>query len=116
VSPIERMKYVSRIRHSVPGNVVIASTEPLKMGEVLLLAGYRFAVEERLTRPEFERRLAKNERERYRQEVEAGIDPNDAVLGSFTATIEGSKALERGAEFSTQPEPDQQYYYAMRRT
>jgi hypothetical protein len=111
--PVERLREVTSRMHGAPGNVVIAASQPMKKGQVLVVGGWRFAVERQLDRVEFERQSAYNERRRYEQEIEAGIAPQEASLGAFIAVCAAGRTS--ASRYALEPDAHQKYFYAMRR-
>jgi transcriptional regulator with XRE-family HTH domain len=99
----------NRSTHRIaPSGMVTATNEPMDIGQVILIAGFRFAVAEELNRAEFERRCAENQVRRTQQETQRGFQS----AGTFIAGIDGSKAVD--AELAIAPDADMTYFYALR--
>jgi hypothetical protein len=110
--PLERIKQFRRLGKA-PGRVIIATETPMSVNQILVVSGFRFAVDQELSQEEFQRRMLANEELRREQEIEMGINPADAARGSFQ--VHGRGAAVEGAEFASAPAPEQRYFYAMRR-
>lgn len=97
-----------------PEGVTVAVNQPCEIGQVMVFAGFRFAVTESLTREEFQARVERNRERRLREEREMRFQFGDRPgQGSFIANVQaGSSDNDRVAD---KPTPDQKYFYALKR-
>jgi len=115
--PIERLREFADQHQVAPPGMTIASDRPMQMGEVVVVAGFRFMVAQQLTEPEFRRRIAANRANRMKDEQaigeQFGEKPGD---GSFMVTADRGIA-EPGSDRAAPdgPDPDQRYFYSVRR-
>ena len=93
-------------REREPAGMVTAVSEPLQIGEVIILPSYkdagdayRFQVVRQLTRAEFVERMAYNRKQ-----------PGHAA---FCTDMVGSVALPLTTEDADGPTPEQRFFYAL---
>ncbi len=114
--PLNRINRLVEEYQIAPAAVTVATDKPFDMGEVVVFAGFRFAVSEILTEAEFHRRRSENRERRIQEERERGFQFGDAPgAGSFTAGMHGSIPEPGSDQMADQPTANLCYFYALRR-